>query len=109
MKPYELTITEALKEIKSGALSSEELTHSCLERIDTVEESVSAFISYDGENAIEQAKAADEQLKKEDKEQGMLLGMPLGMKDLLCTSGSRTTCGSLILESFVPPYDATVV
>jgi aspartyl-tRNA(Asn)/glutamyl-tRNA(Gln) amidotransferase subunit A len=107
MEPYELTISQALESMSSGELSSEELTQSCLERISTVEGTLQAFISFDAEQAIFSAREIDRQRTK--GKGGQLRGIPLAMKDLLCTGGGRTTCGSKILEQFVPPYDATVI
>lgn len=107
MEPYELTISQALDSMSSGELSSEELTQSCLERINAVEGTLQAFISLDVEQAISSARTIDRQRTK--GKGGQLCGIPLAMKDLLCTGGVRTTCGSKILEQFVPPYDATVI
>lgn len=107
MEPYELTISQALDSMSSGELSSEELTQSCLERINAVEGTLQAFISLDLEQAISSARTIDRQRTK--GKGGQLCGIPLAMKDLLCTGGVRTTCGSKILEQFVPPYDATVI
>ena len=107
MEPYELTISQALDSMSSGELSSEELTQSCLERITAVEGTLQAFISLDAEQAISSARKIDRQRTK--GKGGQLCGIPLAMKDLLCTGGVRTTCGSKILEQFVPPYDATVI
>ncbi len=107
MEPYTLTISQALESMKAGELSSQELTQSCLDRINTVEGDLQAFVSYDAERAISSAREIDSQRSK--GKTGQLCGIPLAMKDLLCTKGSRTTCGSRILEQFVPPYDATVI
>jgi len=107
MEPYELTISQALESMSSGELSSEELTQSCLERITAVEGTLQAFISFDAEQAVSSAREIDKQRIK--GKGGQLSGIPLAMKDLLCTGGVRTTCGSKILEQFVPPYDATVI
>lgn len=107
MEPYALTISQALASMKAGELSSQELTQSCLDRIRSVEGVVQAFVSYDAERALSSAHDIDAKGAKEKS--GRLCGIPLAMKDLLCTKGSRTTCGSRILEQFVPPYDATVI
>ena len=107
MEPYELTITEADALLAEKKLSSEELTRSCLARIDSTEESICSFISVDPDLALEQAAGADQRRAQGEAEP--LCGIPLALKDLLCTSDRVTTCGSKILEHFTPPYDATVV
>jgi len=98
------TLRELLAEKKVSAV---EVLHSVLGRIDQVEGAVKSYITLDREGAIQQAEAADVKLQK--GEGGLLCGIPVSLKDLLCTKGVRTTCGSKILEPFVPPYDATVV
>lgn len=107
MKPFELTIAEACAQMDEGSLTALALTESCLARIEDVEKDVHAFISIDREGALCQAEQADAQRK--EGRGGKLCGIPLSIKDLLATKGLRTTCGSKILENFVPPYDATVV
>jgi aspartyl-tRNA(Asn)/glutamyl-tRNA(Gln) amidotransferase subunit A len=107
MKPFELSITEASKQMAEGNLTAINLTQSCLERMEEVEKDIQAFITIDREGALKQAEAADKTRKKGVA--GMLCGIPLSIKDLLATKGLRTTCGSRILENYVPPYDATVV
>jgi len=107
MNLYELTIQEAHRLLKQKKISSQELTRSVLDRIDAVEEKVGAYITVDKEMAMEQAKQADQLIS-----QGKifpLTGIPVALKDLICTRGLRTTCGSRILENFIPPYDAKVV
>ncbi len=107
MQPYEFTMAQALEQLEAGELSSVELTRSCLERIAEVESEIHSFVTLDAEAALVQAEQADQRRKVGEK--GKILGIPIGLKDLLCTRGLRTTCGSRILENFVPPYDATVV
>lgn len=107
MQPYELTMVQAMEKMDSGELSSVELTESCLKRIDQVEDKVKSFILHNSEAALEDAKQAD--IARSEGKKGQILGIPLGLKDLLCTKGVTTTCGSKILENFVPPYDAAVV
>ncbi len=107
MEPYELTIAQAMEKMGEGELSSVELTKSCLDRIEKIDDKLHAFITFDRETALEQAKKADE--NRSNNKTGELCGIPLSIKDLLCTKNLRTTCGSKILENYIPPYDATVV
>ncbi|KJS00100.1 MAG: glutamyl-tRNA amidotransferase [Desulfobulbaceae bacterium BRH_c16a] len=107
MKPFELSIAQAITMMEKGELSSLEITRSCLERIDEVEQEVCAFITIDKEGALRQADEADRRRKAGAA--GKLCGIPLTIKDLLSTKGLKTTCGSKILENYIPPYDATVV
>lgn len=107
MKPYQLSISKALEAMENGELTSVELTSSCLERIKTLDPDFKAFITVDEEGAIQQAKEADALRQKGSA--GKLCGIPLSIKDLLCVKGLKMTCGSKMLESFVPPYDATVI
>ncbi len=107
MKPYELTISEACEQMSEGNLTAIALTQSCLDRIDEVENDLHAFVTIDRDGALQQAEKAD-RLRKNGTA-GRLCGIPLSIKDLLATKGMRTTCGSKILENYVPPYDATVV
>ncbi len=88
-------------------MSAVELTQAVLERVAAVEDSVKAFITLTPDVALAQAEQADKALAA--GKGGPLTGIPVAIKDVLCTRGVRTTCGSHILQSFVPPYDATVV
>ena len=102
------TIHEANQLLKSRKLSSVELTRACLERIKEAEPKVHALVTVTDELALKQAEAADRLLAKKDNN-NPLTGIPMLVKDNMCTKGVRTTCSSKILENFVPPYDATVV
>jgi aspartyl-tRNA(Asn)/glutamyl-tRNA(Gln) amidotransferase subunit A len=88
-------------------ISAVELTRDVLDRIEKVEDKIKAYISLDPDGALKQAEAADKELKEGTG--GALCGIPLSIKDVLCTDGMRTTCGSRILENFVPPYYATSI
>ncbi len=103
----QLTIHEAHQLLKAKQLSSVELTKACLERIHQVEPEVHAFVTITEELALKQAQRADELIAKGDA--NPLSGIPVLIKDNMCTKGIRTTCSSKMLENFVPPYDATVV
>jgi aspartyl-tRNA(Asn)/glutamyl-tRNA(Gln) amidotransferase subunit A len=84
-----------------------ELTQAVLDRISAVEGKVDAFITISKKIALEQAKEADQKIASGDG--GLLTGIPLAIKDVICTRGIPTTCGSQILENFKPPYNATVI
>jgi len=107
MKLYELTIQKAHGLLKKGEISSRELTLSVLDRIASVEDKVDAYLTMAAETALEQADAADRAIAQ--GEMTALTGIPIGVKDLICTRNLRTTCASKILENFIPPYDATVI
>ncbi|CAN2042308.1 Glutamyl-tRNA(Gln) amidotransferase subunit A [Candidatus Magnetomoraceae bacterium gMMP-15] len=107
MKLHELTIHEAHKLLKKKDISSSELTEAIFKRIDEVEDKVGAYITLLYDEAMTEAKQADSAILK--GEMTSLTGIPLSIKDLICTKGVKTTCGSRILENFVPVYDATVM
>lgn len=93
--------------LHQGDITSVELTRHFLDRINQHNGELNAFISVTEDLAMEQAKAADERLQA--KTAGPLTGIPLAHKDIFCTKGVRTSCGSKMLDPFVSPYDATVV
>ena len=89
-----------------GEFSSEELTRACLARVGALDGQLNSFITVTGEQALAQARAADARLRA--GEAGPLTGIPFAHKDIFCTEGIRTSCGSRMLDNFVAPYDATV-
>ncbi|MHB8910764.1 MAG: Asp-tRNA(Asn)/Glu-tRNA(Gln) amidotransferase subunit GatA [Syntrophales bacterium] len=107
MELYELTIHELMDKLRAGETTSAAITASVFGRIDSVEKDVRAYITLMRESALAEAARADERIK--EGEIGALTGIPLALKDIYCTKGVRTTCGSRILHNFIPPYDATVV
>lgn len=107
MQLNQLTISEAQAGLKSKKFSSIELTKACLERIKKVEPKINAFVTVSNEEALRNAKTADELIAR--GEEKPLLGIPLSVKDNFCTYGVRTTASSKVLDDFIPPFDATVV
>jgi aspartyl-tRNA(Asn)/glutamyl-tRNA(Gln) amidotransferase subunit A len=101
------TIHQAHQLLKEKKISSVELTRHYLERIKKVEPKVKAFTTITEEVALQQAKKADEAITKNNVQP--LTGIPIAIKDVICTKGIRTTCSSKMLENFVPPYDALVM
>jgi aspartyl-tRNA(Asn)/glutamyl-tRNA(Gln) amidotransferase subunit A len=104
---FELTINEARRLLQNREISALELTRAVLDRISAIDGKIDAFISVSEELALRQADQADRLLAGGNCPP--LTGIPLGIKDLMCTRDVKTTCGSKILENFVPPYDATVI
>ena len=104
---WKLTLKEASDGLTQGLFSAKELTESTLERIQDVEPKVQSFITLTSEQALVDAGRADERIASGNKTP--LTGIPMQLKDLLCTRDVPTTCGSKMLEQFVPVYNATVV
>jgi aspartyl-tRNA(Asn)/glutamyl-tRNA(Gln) amidotransferase subunit A len=107
MELFELTIEKARRLLKTKEISSVELTRAVLDRISAVESKVDAFITISEKTAMKQAKEADQKIASGDWE--ALTGIPLAIKDVICTQGIPTTCGSKILENFIAPYNASVI
>ncbi|WP_271628688.1 Asp-tRNA(Asn)/Glu-tRNA(Gln) amidotransferase subunit GatA [Caldicellulosiruptor sp. DIB 104C] len=105
---YRLTAHEAIDLIKKKEVKCQEVVESVLERIKQVEDKVKSYITITEQEALENAKKIDEKIAK-GEDVGVLYGLPIALKDNLCTNGIKTTCASKILYNFVPPYDATVV
>lgn len=107
MNLHELTIEKAHRLLKQKDISSQELTRAVLGRMDTIDEKIGAYITVARETAMTQAELADKAIGEGNI--SPLTGIPLAIKDLICTKNLRTTCASKILENFIPPYDATVI
>jgi len=104
---HTLSIGELARRLAAKEVSSVELTRHFLERIDRLNPSLNAVITLTADRALDAARAADRRI--EAGERGRLLGIPLIHKDIFCTDGVRTSCGSRMLDNFISPYDATIV
>jgi len=102
-----ITIAEISKNLASGKYSSVEITQDFLQRIKQNDKAINSFITVTEEQALAQAKAADEQ--RQNGNASVLTGVPIAHKDNYCTDGVLTSCGSKMLSNFVAPYNATVV
>lgn len=103
---HEKTLAGLSQALRSKAISSVELTEHYLKRIEQFDGTLNSFITVTPELALEQARAADARLA--DGSAGPLTGIPLAHKDLFCTRGVRTSCGSKMLDNFIAPYESTV-
>jgi aspartyl-tRNA(Asn)/glutamyl-tRNA(Gln) amidotransferase subunit A len=108
MQLYDRTIHELRDMLARGETTSRKITESVLDRIKTVDGQVRAYLTLVGDEALASADKADEE-RRSASPRAPVHGIPVAIKDNMCTEGIRTTCASKILERFVPPYDASVV
>ena len=101
------TIAQLAAGLRNGDFSSEELTRAYLERVARHDDTLNSFITISETEALQQARLADQRLKAGNGT--TLTGIPVAQKDIFCTNGVLTTCGSRMLENFVAPYNATVI
>ncbi len=104
----ELTVHELREKLKNKELTVTEITQAYIDRMNEKEKDVQAFITELKEEGLKQAKEIQERIDNGEKV-GELAGIPIGIKDIICTKGVRTTCASKMLENFISPYDATVM
>lgn len=103
----EKTVSELARALSTGSVSSVELTQAFIDRITSIDTQLNSYITVDEEAALRQARQADDARSRGTDT--LLLGIQIAHKDLFCTQGTKTTCGSKMLKDFVSPYDATVV
>jgi len=103
---HQKTLVELSADMQKGNLSSVELTRACLQRVSKYDGELNSFVTVVEEQALAAAQAADERIKTGNA--GPLTGIPFAHKDIFCTRGVQTSCGSRMLDNFIAPYDATV-
>ncbi len=108
MNLIQLTATQIAKLIHSRQVTSEQATRAFLDRISATDSRVGAFLSVAGDRAIDQARQVDQKIAKGQID-SPLAGVPIAIKDVLCTTGEPTTAASKILKGYVSPYKATAV
>ena len=101
------TLAQLSQALHAKKISSVELTQHFLNRISRFDEQLNSFITVTSERALEQARAADQRLQNGNA--SFLTGIPLAQKDIFCTLGVKTSCGSKMLDNFISPYNATTV
>ena len=106
MEVLDRSIFELHNMLKNREITSQELTNKFLEKIENLNKKINAYITICEDIAVEQSKKADEEIKNGNI--SYLTGIPLSIKDLICTKGVRTTCGSKMLNNYIPTYNATV-
>ena len=108
MELYEYTVHELIEKLEKGEVTSEEITKSYFNRIKEKDSKVKAYVSTLAESALKKAKEVDE-ARKSGKQVSKFAGIPIGIKDNMCITGTKTTCSSKMLENFIAPYNATVI
>ena len=103
---HQKTLVELSAAMQKGSFSSEELTQACLQRVSRHDAELNSFVTVTAEQALAAARVADERIKAGNA--GPLTGIPFAHKDIFCTRGVKTSCGSRMLDNFIAPYDATV-
>jgi aspartyl-tRNA(Asn)/glutamyl-tRNA(Gln) amidotransferase subunit A len=101
------TLAQLAGDLRARRVSATELTRHFIERVERFDDTLNAFVTVTAEQALAQAAAADQRLAR--GEATLLTGIPLAHKDIFCTAGVKTSCGSRMLDNFIAPYDATVV
>ncbi len=104
---HSLTINQLIEKLRGGQLTSRQIMEACLNRIDSVDDKLNAFISYDVEDALAQADFADK--ARSEGQEGALLGVPVAIKDVIAVKNHPLNCASKILGNYESPYDATVI
>ena len=102
MNLYELTVHELVEKLDKNEITVQDITNAYVDRINEKEKDIHAFVTVTTEDAIQKSKNVD-------KTKSKFAGIPIGIKDNICTKGVKTTCSSKMLENFISPYDATVV
>ncbi len=108
MEITNLTVHELQEKLKNKELTSYDITKAYADRINEKEKDVQAFITLLTDEAMEKAKEIDKK-RENGEEVSQFAGIPIGIKDNICTKGIKTTCASKMLENFISPYDATVI
>ena len=106
MELYSLGVFELKQMLDKKEISAAEIVSSVYGRIDAVEEKIKAYVTLTRDEAFEMARTADKE--RSEGRSGALLGIPIAIKDNMCTKGIKTTCSSKILRNFVPPYESSV-